>query len=117
MATKNETGFAHEGGTRETPTDAHSDYGTSPISGDNLSQSESSVNHSLSEKNVKVTSTGYASGETHSTMTYTQNGKVVGELNYGEYEGTPNVTMIEVGPEYRRQGIGTKLLSEACDGK
>ena len=38
MATKNETGFSHEGGTQENPANAHSDYGTSPISGDNLAQ-------------------------------------------------------------------------------
>ena len=68
--------------------------------------------YSVSNKNIKDVSTGYASGETYFTMSYTQDGKVVGTLEYGEYEGAPNVKMVEVAPEYRRQGIGKKLLQE-----
>ena len=68
--------------------------------------------YSLSDKNIKDTSTGYASGETYFTMSYEQDGKVVGTVEYGEYAGEPNVKMIEVNPEYRRQGIGKRLLQE-----
>lgn len=68
--------------------------------------------YSISDKNIKDVSTGYAYGESYYTMSYTQDGKVVGTLKYGEYDGKPNVKMIEVDPEYRRKGIGTKLLQE-----
>lgn len=52
MATKNETGFSHGDGSTETPADAHPNYGTSPISGDNVAQDHPTVklNHSLSEE-------------------------------------------------------------------
>ena len=62
--------------------------------------------------NITEEATGSASGETYFTMSYKQDGKVVGTLQYGEYNGEPNVKMVEVDPEYRRQGIGTKLLQE-----
>lgn len=69
--------------------------------------------YSISEDaKIKDVSTGYSYGETYFTMSYTQDGKVLGTLEYGEYDGEPNVKMIEVSPEYRRQGIGTKLLQE-----
>lgn len=68
--------------------------------------------YSISDKNIKDVSTGYAYGESYYTMSYTQDGKVVGTLEYGEYDGEPNVKMVEVDPEYRRKGIGTKLLQE-----
>ena len=68
--------------------------------------------HSISDKNIKDVSTGYAYDETYFTMSYTQDGKEVATLEYGEYEGKPNVKMIEVDPEYRRKGIATKLLQE-----
>ena len=68
--------------------------------------------YSLSDKNIKDISTDYAYGEYLYTMAYTQDGKVVGTLKYGEYDGEPNVKMIEVAPEYRRKGIATKLLQE-----
>lgn len=68
--------------------------------------------YSISDKNIKDVSTGYASGESYYTMSYTQDGKVVGTLEYGEYDGAPNVKMVEVDPEYRRKGIATKLLQE-----
>lgn len=75
------------------------------------------VNYSLSadtagSNNIKDTSTGYSRGESYFTMSYEQDGKTVGTLEYGVYEGEPNVKMIEVSPEYRRKGIGTKLLQE-----
>lgn len=68
--------------------------------------------YSVSDKNIKDVSTGYASGETYFTMSYTQDGETVGTLEYGEYDGQPNVKMIEVDPEHRRQGIATKLMQE-----
>lgn len=70
------------------------------------------MKHSISNKNIKDTSTGYAYGESYYAMSYEQDGKVVATLEYGEYDGTPNVKMIEVDPEYRRKGIATKLMQE-----
>jgi GNAT superfamily N-acetyltransferase len=64
------------------------------------------------QENITETTTGQSDGETYFTMSYEQDGKVVGTVQYGEFEGKPNVKMIEVDPEYRRQGIGTKLLQE-----
>ncbi len=43
MATKNETGFSHEDGTQENPANAHSNYGTSPVSAANVPQDGSGV--------------------------------------------------------------------------
>ena len=68
--------------------------------------------YSVSNKNIKVESTGYGYGETFFTMSYEQDGKVVGTIEFSEFDGEPNVKMIEVDPDYRRQGIGTKLLQE-----
>lgn len=62
--------------------------------------------------NITESTNGQSDGETYFTMSYEQDGKVVGTVQYGEFEGKPNVKMIEVDPEYRRQGIGTKLLQE-----
>lgn len=72
----------------------------------------SGTKYSVSDKNIKEVSTGYAYNETYFTMSYTQDGKVVGTLEYGEYDGAPNVKMVQVDPEYRRKGIATKLLQE-----
>ena len=68
--------------------------------------------YSVSDKNIKDVSTDYAYGETYFAMSYTQDGKTVATLEYGEYDGKPNVKMIKVDPEYRRKGIATKLLQE-----
>lgn len=48
MATKNETGFSREDGTQENPANAHSSYGTSPISGENVAQEEPVVKKQFS---------------------------------------------------------------------
>ena len=72
--------------------------------------SDPDIRYSLSDKNIKDISTGYGYGETYYNMSYEQDGKVVGLLQYGEYDGNPNVKMIEVVPEYRRKGIATKLM-------
>ena len=79
------------------------------ISNSNISIPTSSENV---KNNIKETLTGYASGETYFTMTYEENSKTVGTLEYGEYDGKPNVKMIEISKEYRRKGIATKLLQE-----
>lgn len=96
--------------------DATSTTVASATSKDNIPQnpkkSSETKQFSLSDNNIENVSTGYAYGESYYTMTYTQDGKVVGKLEYGEYDGQPNVKMIEVAPEYRRRGIGTKLLQE-----
>ena len=68
-----------------------------------------SVNNNI---NISDEINDYYSGETLSTMSAKVDEKVAGTLEYGEYEGKPNVKMIEVKPEYRRQGIATKLLQE-----
>ena len=78
----------------------------------NATQTETDTKYSVSNKNIKDVSTGYSSDEYYYEMQYTQDGKVVGTLKYGEYKGEPNVKMIEVDPEYQRKGIGTKLLQE-----
>ena len=78
----------------------------------NSEKSSEKKQYSLSNDNITEESTGYGYGETYFTMSYTKDGKVVGKLEYGEYEEQPNVKMIEVAPEYRRQGIGTKLLQK-----
>lgn len=82
-------------------------------------QADADIRHSSRDSNgrqikeeLKDTVTGYASGETYFTMSYSKNDKVVGKIEYGEYDGKPNVKMIEVLPEYRRQGIATKLFQE-----
>ena len=43
MAAKKETGFSREDGTQENPANAHSSYGTSPISAENVAQKKPSV--------------------------------------------------------------------------
>ena len=78
----------------------------------NAVQIDADTKYSISDKNIKDVSTGYNSDEYYYEMQYTQDGKVVGTVEYGEYKGKPNVKMIEVKPEYRRQGIATKLLQE-----
>ena len=65
---------------------------------------------SVKEADIKTVSTGHSDGENFYTMSYIQDGKEVGTIEYGEYNGKPNIKMIEVKPEYRRQGIATKLL-------
>lgn len=81
---------------------------------ENISKN-SDTKHSLSDsdnKNIKVEVNDFYGGETFATMSYTQDGKTVGTIEYSEYDGKPNVKMIEVEPEYRRKGIATKLLQE-----
>lgn len=84
------------------------------------SKTHTETKYSVSNGNIKDYSTGYAYDEYYFTMAYEQDGEVVGTLEYGVYEGEPNVKMIEVDPKHRRKGIGTKLLQELqkkYDGK
>lgn len=74
--------------------------------------SKSDVKYSVSDSNIEDVSTGYGHGEHYYTMSYKQDGKVVATLEYGVYDETPNVKMIEVDKEYRRKGIATKLMQE-----
>lgn len=66
----------------------------------------------LNDNNIKDISTGYFNDEYYREMQYIQDGKVIGKLNYGEYDGIPSVKMLEVDSEFRRKGIGKKLLQE-----
>lgn len=66
----------------------------------------------LNDNNIKDISTGYSNDEYYREMQYIQDGKVIGKLNYGEYDGIPSVKMLEVDSEFRRKGIGKKLLQE-----
>ena len=50
--------------------------------------------------------------QVNSTKTAYIDGKAVGTLEYVEYDGTPSISMVEVLPEYQRQGIATKLVTE-----
>ena len=83
-------------------------------------KAQTDTKYSISDKNIKDVNTGYAYDEYYYTMSYEQDGATVGTLEYGVYEGNPNVKMIEVDPKYRRKGIATKLLQELqkkYDGK
>lgn len=75
---------------------------------------EATVETAQSDDNITIENevNDFHSGETFSTMSAKVDGKVVGTLEYSEYEGKPSVKMVEVSPEYRRKGIGTKLLQE-----
>ena len=48
MATKNETGFSHEDGDQNDLTHAHSNYGTSPVSSENVPQEGAAVKERFS---------------------------------------------------------------------
>lgn len=56
------------------------------------------------------TSIGYQHGQTDMILTAYLDGKEVGTINYSIYEGEPNIKMLEVNKEYRRMGIGTKMV-------
>lgn len=45
MTAKKETGFSHGDGSKENQTDAHPNYGTSPISDDKLTQKDNNVKY------------------------------------------------------------------------
>lgn len=40
---------------------------------------------------------------------------VVGRITFSVYEGVPKINMIEVAPEYQRQGIGKKMIDKLVE--
>lgn len=54
----------------------------------------------------------YSHGQSDNSLKAFLGNKLVGIINYSEYENEPSVKMLEVKPEFRRQGIGTKLLQQ-----
>lgn len=62
---------------------------------------------SISIKNVV---TGGFQGQTDAKLTAEIDGNVAGTLSYSEYEGEPHINMIETNPEYRGNGVATKML-------
>lgn len=49
--------------------------------------------------------------EYHGYVVALMNGRQVGRLNYTYYQGEMGIRMVEVEPEYRRQGIADALLA------
>ena len=62
--------------------------------------------------NINTSVTGYQSGQMDLHMSYTQGGKEAGYIDYAEYDGVPFIKYITVDPEFRRQGIATKMLKQ-----
>jgi len=56
--------------------------------------------------------TGAYKGQKNLTITATKNGKVVGRLEYSEFEKIPYLNFVEVLPEYQKQNIGSDLVKE-----
>ena len=61
---------------------------------------------------VKNEITNTYGDETYNVMTAELDGRIIGKIEYGVYNGTPHIQMIETKPEYRRKGVATKLLQE-----
>lgn len=75
---------------------------------DNLGRfSSGSGGAAISIKNVV---TGGFQGQTDAKLTAEIDGNVAGTLSYSEYEGEPHINMIETNPEYRGNGVATKML-------
>lgn len=75
-----------------------------------LTEADSNTKFSVSDGNIKDTFVDHSYGESLYRMQYVEDGKELGWIEYGEYDGEPNVKMIEVSPEHRRKGIGKKML-------
>lgn len=52
------------------------------------------------------------SGQMDATMRAVVDGREAGYLDYTVYEGRPQIAMVEVAEEFRRQGIGAELVRE-----
>lgn len=62
---------------------------------------------------VDETVWGSTKGQTDITLTAKNSaGEVVGRLDYAEFDGVPNINMIEVAKGARRQGFGALLIRE-----
>lgn len=59
---------------------------------------------------IKNVVTGGFQGQTDAKLTAEIDGNVAGTLSYSEYEGEPHINMIETNPEYRGNGVATKML-------
>lgn len=68
----------------------------------------------LSEVNLtfKDEMVGHSHGQSDMSLKAYSGSKVVGQLDYSEYEGSPAIKMVEVGSEFKRQGIGTQLIKK-----
>lgn len=55
-------------------------------------------------------STGVIGDQVNFVIVAEKDDKVIGYLQYGYYRDTPHIQMIKVADEYRRQGIGTKMM-------
>lgn len=53
---------------------------------------------------------GYHHGQSDMRLVASLDGKTVGTLDYVVYDDEPSISYIHVDPDYRRRGIGTKLL-------
>lgn len=53
---------------------------------------------------------GYSNGQNNYNLIAKKNNGLAGYISYSEYNDIPYVNMIEVMPEYRRQGVGTNLV-------
>lgn len=56
--------------------------------------------------------TGAHNGQVDGTLRATVDGQPAGYLDYTVYEGRPEISMVEVADEMRRQGIGAELVRE-----
>lgn len=56
--------------------------------------------------------TGSHSGQTNHIMTISVNGRKAGYVQYAVYNGEPSIQYIHVHPDFRRQGLATKLMKE-----
>lgn len=55
---------------------------------------------------------GYHHEQSDRTLRLRHNGLIAGWIDYNVWQGTPTVQMIWVEPDFRRQGLGTKLMQE-----
>jgi hypothetical protein len=56
--------------------------------------------------------TAFYSGQTNHTLKATIDGRVAGYVDWVQYGDEASVSMIEVAPEFRRQGVGLELLRQ-----
>lgn len=56
--------------------------------------------------------TGYHHGQTDIKLSAVKNNKILGYIEYSEYNSQPHINLVFVNPEHRRKGIATKLINE-----
>lgn len=57
-------------------------------------------------------SVGYQNGQHDMVLVAYLDGEMVGSLDYSVYLGIPHIKMLEVKKDFRRMGVGTKLLKQ-----